>query len=140
MTEIRQAVVLAAGQGSRLRALAPIKPLHPVAGLPLLERTLRTLRQNGVDDIIVVTGHAHADIEQWLTRSGYTARLVYNPDWKEAENGASLLAAAPYVTEPFLLLMADHVYVPELIESLCAVRPAGPAVLAVDGELQRRDI
>lgn len=140
MTQIRQAVVLAAGQGTRLRALAPVKPLHPVAGLPLLERAVRTLRQSGVDDVIVVTGHAHAEIEQWLKESGCDARPVYNPAWAEAENGASLLAAKPYVNGPFLLLMADHVYVPELIQSLAQVEPSAPAMLAVDGELQRRDI
>src|SRR5690606_13830774 len=120
MSKPRQAVVLAAGRGSRLRALAPVKPLHPVAGLPLLERSIRTLQQCGVDDIIIVTGHAHAAIESWLHDSSYQARLVYNQDWSSAENGTSLLAAAPYVKGPFLLLMADHVYVPELIASLCS--------------------
>lgn len=140
MSKPRQAVVLAAGRGSRLRALAPVKPLHPVAGLPLLERSIRTLQQCGVDDIIIVTGHAHAAIESWLHDSSYQARLVYNQDWSSAENGTSLLAAAPYVKGPFLLLMADHVYVPELIASLCSSSSWAPAMLAVDGQRSRKDI
>src|SRR5690606_36790930 len=140
MSKPRQAVVLAAGRGSRLRALAPVKPLHPEAGLPLLERSIRTLQQCGVDDIIIVTGHAHAAIASWLHYSPYQARLVYNPDWSSAENGTSLLAAAPYVKGPFLLLMADHVYVPELIASLCSSSSWAPAMLAVDGQRSRKDI
>lgn len=140
MAPIRQAVVLAAGQGSRLRALAPVKPLQPVAGMPMLARAIQTLRQNGVDDVIVVTGHGHAQIERWLQDSGCQARLAYNPDWQTAENGVSLLAAAPYIKGRFLLLMADHVYEPELIASLCATTIKAPAVLAVDGRCERPDI
>jgi len=140
MTQPRQAVVLAAGQGTRLRTLARVKPLHIVAGLPLLERSIRTLQQCGIDDITIVTGHAHAAIENWLQSSAYQARLIHNPNWNTAENGASLLAAAPYIKGPFLLLMADHVYVPELIASLCSTSSWAPAVLAVDGQRSRHDI
>src|SRR5690554_2179010 len=117
MGETRQAVILAAGQGARLRALAPVKPLTPLLGMPLLERSVRTLQRCGIEEIVIVTGYAHDAIVEWLHNWQRSApaetvgiRLVHNPRWHDQENGVSLLAAKPHVDEPFLLLMADHVY------------------------------
>lgn len=141
-----QAVILAAGRGERMRSLTPNKPLLPLLGMPLIERTVRTVQSCGITEIIIVTGHGHEAISDWLRNYGThsrtaNVRLVHNPDWAETENGASLLAAAPHVTGPFLLLMADHVYAPELIASLCsATLPPEGAVLATDLSLHRRDI
>jgi len=50
------AVILAAGQGTRLRSSLP-KVLHPVAGRPMLEWVLRAARSAGCEDIAVVIGH-----------------------------------------------------------------------------------
>lgn len=141
-----QAVILAAGRGERMRSATTTKPLLPLLGLPLLERSIRLTLSCGITEIIVVTGHRHEAIETW--HQAYTKRdskaqitLVYNENWETTENGTSLLAAAPCITGPFLLLMADHVYTPELITSLCAAQiPDTGAVLATDGHLQRTDI
>lgn len=141
-----QAVILAAGRGERMQSIAPSKPLLSVLGIPLLERSVRGALLCGATDITVVTGHCREAIQEWLTR--YSAvpgaaqiRLVHNEAWADAENGASLLAAAPYIRGRFLLLMADHVYVPELLKSLSeATPPPGGAILATDGHIQRQDI
>src|SRR5690606_22696011 len=148
MRATKQAVILAAGQGARLRALAPVKPLMPLLGMPLLERSIRTLQRCGISEIVIVTGYSHESIEEWLDAWAGRApaetrgiRIVHNPRWHDQENGASLLAAEPYISERFLLLMADHVYVPELVGSLSGadVAEAG-VVVAVDGMVHRRDI
>src|SRR5690606_37842403 len=125
MGDTKQAVILAAGRGARLRTLAPVKPLMPLLGMPLLERSVRTLQRCGISEILIVTGHGHDAIVEWLddwrrSAPGDTAgiRVVHNPRWHDQENGASLLAAKPHIHERFLLLMADHVYAPELIASL----------------------
>lgn len=143
-----QAVILAAGQGVRMRALTDSKPLLTLLGMPLLERLIRTLHSCGVDDIIIVTGHQHQAIEAWLEtfRTQLPGRqpqftIAYNAAWERSENGASLLAAAPYVQDRFLLLMADHVYDRSLIQALRhAPLPIAGAVLATDGEITRCDI
>lgn len=141
-----QAVILAAGRGERMRSVTTTKPLLPLLGLPLLERSIRLTLSCGITEIIVVTGHRHDAIEAWhqaYMKLDSTAQitLVYNENWEATENGTSLLAAAPRITGPFLLLMADHVYTPELISSLCAAQtPDSGAVLATDGYLQRPDI
>jgi bifunctional UDP-N-acetylglucosamine pyrophosphorylase / glucosamine-1-phosphate N-acetyltransferase len=50
------AIVLAAGQGSRMKSELP-KVLHPICGVPLVGWVLRSLGEAGVDDICVVVGH-----------------------------------------------------------------------------------
>lgn len=141
-----QAVILAAGRGERMRALADSKPLLPLLGMPLLERNVRAAQLCGIDDIIIVTGHEQQRVAEWQRnfskqRGVPTVRLVHNSDWAETENGRSLLAAAPYIERRFLLLMGDHVYTPELLQQLCQQPPrATGAVLAVDGSLQRTDV
>ena len=57
-------IVLAAGAGSSLGGRA--KGLIEIEGEPLVERTLRVLREVGVDELVVVTGHYRAQLESWL--------------------------------------------------------------------------
>lgn len=60
-----RALILAAGQGTRLRPLTNDKPkcLVPLLGKSLLERQVMTLRKSGVDDIHIVTGYRSDQIE-----------------------------------------------------------------------------
>jgi bifunctional UDP-N-acetylglucosamine pyrophosphorylase/glucosamine-1-phosphate N-acetyltransferase len=51
-----QAVVLAAGKGTRMRS-ARAKVLHPIAGVPMLEHVLRTVAALGAQPVTVVVGH-----------------------------------------------------------------------------------
>lgn len=141
-----QAVILAAGQGQRMRALSESKPLLPLLGMPLIERNVRAAQLAGVDEVIIVTGHERAQLESW--QRSYQARhatprisLVYNADWDKAENGRSLSVVKGLVQQPFLLLMGDHVYTPEILKLLCQhPLPEDGAVLAVDGAITRTDI
>lgn len=141
-----QAVILAAGRGERMRALTQTKPLLSLLGISLLERSIRTVQSCGVTEVIVVTGHGEEAIKTWLHQyrahpGAVSVRLVHNEEWADTENGTSLLAAAPYITDSFLLLMADHVYTPELIKALCAATvPEAGSVLATDGNVNRTDI
>jgi len=55
-----QAVIMAGGQGTRLRALTQDKipkPMIEICGKPLLQWQIENLKENGIDDIIVVVGH-----------------------------------------------------------------------------------
>ncbi len=118
---IRQAVILAAGKGSRIRendADLP-KPLHRVAGLTLVKRTALTLARAGVTRIYVVVGFMADTISAAITgdpdvaAAGVTVEFIDNPAW-EKSNGVSVLAARDRVQGPFLLSMCDHVYDAEL--------------------------
>jgi len=142
---VTTAVILAAGEGSRLRRRpdAPPKPLTSLSGQTLLQRAIRSVTEAGVRDVLVVAGYGadklipHLD---GIARTfGATARAIYNPAWRLG-NGASALAAAPHVDGPFLLTMCDHVFAPGLLQRLCAADDGhSPLTLAVDGALEAID-
>jgi choline kinase len=63
---------------------------------------------------------------------GVPIEPVRNPDWLQP-NGLSVLAAAPHLADEFLLLMADHLFDPEIVENLLAARRPDAALrLAAD--------
>lgn len=142
-TAVDTAVILAAGQGMRLRGHGPDvpKPLVSVAGVPLLLRTLRTVREAGIKRVVVVLGYRAEEIETFLAEqrkalAPLVVETVFNEDWR-LSLGLSLLASARAVNEPFLLLMSDHVLSAELVAGLLARGPEPDgAVLAVDRRIK----
>jgi choline kinase len=125
-------VIIAAGQGSRLRSLAPSKPLADVAGRPLIDHVLSRAQAGGATQFVVVTGYEAEGVEDWLAASAFPATVVRNEAW-DRPNGLSVAAAAEAVAgEEFLLLMSDHLFDPAILAALVAL-PEGPALtLAVD--------
>ncbi len=78
-----KAIILSAGQGSRLGHLTDDRPkcLIEFGGRSLLDRQLDTLAANGVDEAVVVTGFRDDQIEAALAsaRGGPKVRTVFNP-------------------------------------------------------------
>ena len=116
-----QAVILAAGEGHRLRPEGYLKPLTPVLGVTLLERAILACSGAGVRECIVVLGYGKESIgerlDEFADRAGIPVRGVENPHWEEG-NGTSALAAQPYVRGSFLLTMCDHLFDPAILERL----------------------
>lgn len=137
---IDQVLILAAGDGSRLRDHVPVehKGLVEMGGEPLLGRTCRMLGTLGLREAVVVTGHRSSAVQAVLNGMGdlgLALRFVENPQWQLA-NGISVLAAAEMLAEQFLLLMADHLFDPQMLAAMRDVRLGpGEVVLAVDRKL-----
>lgn len=136
-----QCVILAAGHGSRLRAVSASKPLTPVAGTPLIEHVVAGATIAGATEIVVVTGHEAERVEGFLAgvgrRIGVAIRFVRLADW-DRPNGYSAAAGAEGLDQPFLLLMSDHLFDPALAARLIAEAPRDAALtLAVDRDLDR---
>ncbi len=137
----RLAVILAAGEGSRLfGAAGQPKPLTPVLGLTLAERTLALFHfELGISRFVVTLGHEADVVEQHFreigARWGFEMTFARAPDWRRG-NGTSALAAAPFVSEadePFFLAMVDHLISPRLARALATQGvPEGAVRLAVD--------
>ena len=112
---VTTALILAAGQGSRLNH-GP-KPLHTLLGVPLLARTLNTLQKAGIERAYVVIGYkaelVRRGIEQ-IDSIGIDVVWLLNEEW-EQPNGLSVLAAREEIQEPFVLVMADHVFDPDIV-------------------------
>jgi CDP-L-myo-inositol myo-inositolphosphotransferase len=129
-------LIIAAGKGSRLRHQGDSKPLIPILGLPLIERVIRTAMEAGADDFFVVIGYQEELIRSFLVslthRLGCSITPIFNEDW-EKENGLSVLKAKEYLQEPFLLLMADHLFDPSIARELMALALSnGEIALGVD--------
>lgn len=138
MTPPVQALIVAAGQGVRLRGAAASKPLARVGGVALIERVIASAASAGVDEVVVVTGYEGAalaaELERIAARQGLAVTCVFNPDWRGA-NGVSVLAAAPLLAGEFLLMMADHLFDPSILADLMGLEAREPVVLAVDRRL-----
>ena len=89
-----KAIILSAGQGSRLGHLTDDRPkcLIEFAGRSLLDRQLDALAANGIDEAVVVTGFRDDQIEAVLAArsGGPSVRTVFNPFFKVADNLGSL--------------------------------------------------
>ena len=73
-------LIIAAGHGSRLRAVSPSKPLTLVAGVPLIERVIRAAAAGGASAFTVVTGHEGARVEAFVsTLTGLRSTLSASP-------------------------------------------------------------
>jgi 1L-myo-inositol 1-phosphate cytidylyltransferase len=134
-----QCVILAAGQGTRLRSIAASKPLANVAGAPLIAHIVRLAKAGGATSFLVVTGYEADGIEAALpalsNSLGATIEAVHNAHWAKP-NGHSLLAAAGRLRDEFLLLMSDHLFDPTIVAGLLAAPKRGAALtLAVDADV-----
>jgi 2-aminoethylphosphonate-pyruvate transaminase len=141
---IRQALILAAGRG---RAVAdPEVPncLAAVGGIPLILRSLRVLAGAGIQKVGIVIGWKADELRRRIQSLVDSERFpslelsfFENPAW-EKPNGLSVLAARSFVTERTLLVMADQIAAPHLVNDLVQGAPNGPStVLAVDRDLSR---
>src|SRR5712671_2235727 len=139
MTRPSEAVILMAGQGSRLRGPddAFLKPFVPLLGRPLISYALDTLIRAGITSVNFVVGYESGRmIEQvkQLIPSDLSASFIENRDWQK-QNGISLLAAAGHVSKPFLLTMSDHLFDGAVVDRLLDSSEPGFLNIAVDRKL-----
>ncbi len=130
-------LIIAAGRGSRLQQRGDSKPLVPLLGIPLIERIIRTALEAGADEFYVVIGHQGERVRDFLERLADRLAIritpLVNDDW-DKKNGLSVLKARGVLHEPFLLLMADHLFDPSLARPLTTLTLGdGEIALVVDG-------
>ena len=109
-----KAIILSAGQGSRLGHMTDDRPkcLIEFAGRSLLDRQLDTLAANGIDEAVVVTGFRDDQIEAALERrraagEGPDVRTIFNPFYKVADNLGSLFIARDEIAGDVLVWNGD---------------------------------
>lgn len=115
------ALIIAAGYGSRLAGVSPSKPLTPVAGVPLIELGVRQAKAAGARRVVVVTGHEADRLEAFLPglaeRAGIAILAERLDDWS-TPNGFSVMAGAARIDGDYLLMMADHIFSAEILAGL----------------------
>lgn len=137
MANAKVALILAAGNGSRLAACSGElpKPLVPVDGKPLIEHVMSGACEAGIERFVIVVGYRSQMIQDWYRnqrRCKVDVSWVQNPEYHK-NNGVSVLLARESIQEPFLLLMSDHLFESTTARSLLR-QPIGQdeVILAVD--------
>ena len=142
MPVVNECLILAAGNGSRLASLSGSspKPLVPLFGAPLLEHIVLSSHAAGIEKFVIVVGYRAEAIRRWLAERplvDVSIKVVENFDYHKA-NGVSALAARELLRNPFLLLMADHVFEPATARALLRQPIADEEViLGVDYNIDR---
>lgn len=97
------AIILAAGLGSRLRPLTLTTPKSQivVGGKSLIERQIEFLKASGVDEIIVVTGYLHEKFT--YLQEKYAVQLIHNDKFADYNNIYSIYLAKDYLGDSFVV-------------------------------------
>ena len=133
-----QVVVLAGGLGTRLRPVTMQipKPMVPVAGAPYLEHQLRLLGEQGLSDVVLLTGYLGEQIEQYFgTGSRLGLELRYSREPAPLGTGGALREARHLLADDFLVIYGDS-YLPipytNVVQRLRSSSAAGVVVLYHD--------
>lgn len=112
-----QAVILAAGSGSRLERVSKGLPkcLLPIGGRPLIEHQIEALSDAGIGNVLVVVGHQADEVRKTL---GNRVEYVENTRYDATNSLYSLWLAREWVKGPFVLLNCDLLFHPDILHRL----------------------
>lgn len=108
-----QAVILAGGQGTRLRPLTNKipKPMIRFYGKPFLEHLIYILKQNNITHIVLLVGYLHEKIEHYFgDGKKFGISIIYKNAGIEADTGTRIRDALPLLDSHFLLLYCDNLW------------------------------
>jgi len=127
-----KAIILSAGQGSRLGHMVDDRPkcLIDFNGRTLLDRQLDTLEANGVHEAVVVTGFHDDRVEEALAKrsGGPSVRTIFNPFYKVADNTGSLYMAREELSGDCLVWNGDTLVSNALMRRVVGNHRAGICV------------
>ena len=127
-----KAIILSAGQGSRLGHLVDERPkcLIDFNGRTLLDRQLDTLQANGVREAVVVTGFHDELVNEAIAKrvGGPAVRTIYNPFYKVADNLGSLFMARDELVDDCLVWNGDTLVSDRLMARVVENKQAGICV------------
>jgi len=108
---LQQAAILCGGLGTRMRPFTDKtpKPMVPVNGVPFLEYLIGQLRDNGIEEIILMTGYLGDQIQKYFgDGKKLGVKICYSEGPLEWETGRRLFEAKSLLRDNFLLLYSDN--------------------------------
>ncbi|MGZ3715023.1 MAG: sugar phosphate nucleotidyltransferase, partial [Ktedonobacterales bacterium] len=105
-----KAVVMAGGEGSRLRPLTVTrpKPMVPIVGRPVMEHILNLLKAHGITDVVVTVQYMASAIEDYFgDGSQLGMRISYSREETPLGTAGSVKNAEAMLDEPFLVISGD---------------------------------
>jgi L-glutamine-phosphate cytidylyltransferase len=130
---MKQAVILAAGAGLRLRSVSYGKPkcLLSIGGQPLIEHQVRILQQFGIKQICVIIGHEANYVRAAVSPA---CGCITNVRYAETNSLYSLWLARQWVSGPFILLNGDVLAHPEIYRRLLTCHDSALAYDSCSGQ------
>jgi 2-aminoethylphosphonate-pyruvate transaminase len=124
------AVILAAGQGTRLRGVMSEGPkgFLRLGDKPIVQESIERLLAAGIEEIVIVTGYSSGHYETLASLYSDKVRTVHNEKFAESGSMYSLYRARHAVKGEFLLLESDLVYEPRALRVLIE-HPESQAIL-----------
>lgn len=109
---VKQAVILGAGFGSRLKELTENMPkgFLELDGIPIVEASVRKLLDVGIEKIIIGTGYCNEWYDNMAEKYSFAVRTVHNQKYVDTGSMGTLEVCAPYIKGDFLLLESDLIY------------------------------
>ncbi|MFP8953827.1 bifunctional sugar-1-phosphate nucleotidylyltransferase/acetyltransferase [Natrialbaceae archaeon A-arb3/5] len=128
-----KAVVLAAGEGTRMRPLSETrpKPILPVGDRPLVAHAVDAAIDAGIDEIVLVVGYEADEIRSHFGSDRRGASIEYAVQHEQNGTAGAVAAARDALDGPFVVINGDNRYDPAAIERLVS---SGPAVAAIEVE------
>ncbi|OPX75183.1 MAG: UTP--glucose-1-phosphate uridylyltransferase AglF [Methanoregulaceae archaeon PtaB.Bin152] len=110
-----QCVILAAGEGKRMRPLTATRPkvMLPLANRPMLEHLVLAARDAGISEFLVVTGYMEAEIRnRFGDGDAHGVRIEYVVQRHQRGTADALLQARDWLDSDFLMMNGDMVITP----------------------------
>lgn len=123
---MKQAVILVAGEGRRLRPFTVNKPkvMIFIAGKPIVQYVVESLAQNGVRDIVLVAGYRREQIFDYMgSGEQFGVKITYITQEKQVGTAHALLQAKSAVSDEFLVLSGDKLISADTISSFVTAKP-----------------
>jgi UDP-N-acetylglucosamine diphosphorylase/glucosamine-1-phosphate N-acetyltransferase len=129
-----QTVILAAGQGTRMRPLTESlpKPMLPVADRPLVAHTADAAVEAGASELLVVVGYEADDVRAFFGDEYRGVPVTFCRQEEQRGTADAVRAASEHLDGAFAVLNGDNLYEPADVEALFERGPALAAIRVED--------
>ncbi|MFH1169232.1 MAG: bifunctional sugar-1-phosphate nucleotidylyltransferase/acetyltransferase [Chloroflexota bacterium] len=131
---MKQAVILAAGEGQRLRPFTVTRPkvMLSIADKPILQYAVEALAENGIRNIVLVVGYRKEQVFNYMgSGEKFGVDITYITQEKQLGTAHALAQASEVVEDEFLVLSGDNLIEAGTIARLAGAEPAAVLVKRV---------
>ena len=120
-----QAIVLAAGEGTRMRPLSAScpKPMLPVGEEPLVAHTARAAVEAGADELVLVVGYEADTVREYFGAEYAGIPVKYSVQEEQRGTADAVRAAREHIDGPFAVLNGDNLYDTAAVKRLLSNGP-----------------
>jgi len=132
---MKQAVILAAGEGQRLRPFTVTKPkvMLSIAGKPILQYVIESLAQNGIRNIVLVVVYRREHVFDYIgLGEQFGVAITYVTQERQVGTAHALVQTRNVVENEFLVLPGDNLIEASTIAQFVAIKPEAVLVKRVD--------